>query len=164
MYVIGPLIDTILINGLYGGQKASLMRGHAFICDDKTSVLEPASNTVIFRLHGTLMKCPALEFYVTAAYGGIIGISNGNSRVAAALLQRSLSNEQNTFDDIEQYIETARIHPTGPRWVDHFLLPTVLFHQFEGAEREGEVQLKQLTMKRMMSISFLLDMSSVHVT
>ena len=33
--------------------------------------------------------------------------------VAVALLQRFLSTGQNTFDDFERYIETARIHPSN---------------------------------------------------
>ena len=154
------------------------MHGHAIVCGDKTSVLEPAQKvpeycsptrwyayyTVISWLHRNLNERLTLEFYVNAAYGGIICIFNGKFRakamrafrsVAAALLQRFLSTEQNTFDDIEQYIETARIHQTGRHWVDNFLLPTLLIHQFERAEREGDVYLKQLTMKRMMKYFFL---------
>ena len=33
--------------------------------------------------------------------------------VAAALILRFLSSGQKTFDYIEQYLEIARIHPTG---------------------------------------------------
>ena len=75
------------------------------------------------------MKCSALEFYATEAYGGLIGIFNGKSwvkvmrsfrSVAAALLQRFLSSGQKTFDDIEQYLETARIYPTCRHWVEYF--------------------------------------------
>ena len=68
-------------------------------------------------------------------------------RAAAALLQRFLSNGQNTVDGIVQYLKTARIHLTGLHWVDKFFLPTLMIHQFERAEREGQVQLKQLTTK-----------------
>ena len=75
--------------------------------------------------------------------------------VAAALLQRFLSTGQKTFDEIEQYLETSRTHPTGRHLVDNFLLPTLLVHQFERAEREGGVYLKQLTTKRMMKYCFL---------
>ena len=75
--------------------------------------------------------------------------------VGAALLQRFLSTGQNTFDDIEGNLQTARIHPTGRHWVDHFLLPTLLIHQFQRVEQEGDVHLKQLTMKRMMKYYFL---------
>ncbi|MCG7883058.1 MAG: hypothetical protein JAY96_15870 [Candidatus Thiodiazotropha endolucinida] len=113
---------------------------------------------------GTLMKGSGLEWYITKAYGGLTGIFNGKSwvkamrafrGVAAALLQRLLSSGQKTFEEIEQYLETARLHPTGRHWVDNFLLPTLLIHQFERAEREGDIHLKHLTLKRMMKYFFL---------
>ena len=46
-----------------------------------------------------------------------------------------------TFGGIAQYLETFHIPPTGSHWVDTFLLPTptLLIHQFERAEREGEL-------------------------
>ena len=49
------------------------------------------------------------------------------------------------------------MHPTGRHWVDNFLLPTLLIHQFERAEREGDVHLKCLTMKRMMKYFFIAE-------
>ena len=67
--------------------------------------------------------------------------------VAAALLQRFLSTGQKTVNDIVQYLKTARIHPTGLHWVDKLFLPTLMIHQFERAERESQVQLKQLKTK-----------------
>ena len=111
-----------------------------------------------------LMKGSALEVYVAAAYGGLTGIFNGNSwvkamrafrGVSAALLKGFLSSGNKTFEEIEQYLETARLHPTGRHWVDNFLLPTLLIHQFERSEREGNIYLKHLTMKRMMKYFFL---------
>ena len=39
--------------------------------------------------------------------------------------------------------------------MDNFLLPTLLIHQFERAEREGDYYLKQLTMARMVKYFFL---------
>ena len=92
-----------------------------------------------------LMKASALEVYVSAAYGGLTGIFNGKSwvkamrafrGVSAALLKRFLSTGPKTFEQIEQYLDAARLHPTGKHWVDNFLLPTLLVHQFERAERE----------------------------
>ena len=67
--------------------------------------------------------------------------------VAAALLQRFLSTGQKTVDGIMQYLKTARIHSTGLYWVDKFFLPFLMIHQLERTEREGQVQLKQLTTK-----------------
>ena len=62
------------------------------------------------------MKGPALDFYVTEAYGGIRGMFGKScvkamkvfGAVAAALFQRFMSY------DIEQYLITSCIHPTGP--------------------------------------------------
>ena len=62
--------------------------------------------------------------------------------VPAALLKQFLSNGQNTFDDIVQYLETARLYQTGPQWVDNVFLSTLLIHQFEGTELENKVKLK----------------------
>ena len=75
--------------------------------------------------------------------------------VSAVLLKRFLSTGLKTFEQIEQYLNTACLHPTGQHWVDNFLLPTLLVHQFERAEREGDIYLKQLTMERMMKYFFL---------
>jgi hypothetical protein len=79
--------------------------------------------------------------------------------VSAALLKRLLSSGLKTFEQIEQYLDTACLHPTGQHWVNNFLLPTLLIHQFERAEREGNIYLKQLTMEHMMKYFFL----AVHV-
>ena len=80
-------------------------------------VVLPAGMYIIvinFACIGTVMKCSALEFYVTAVYGLIRGICNGNlwmkamrlfQSVAAALLQRFLSIRQQTFDVFEQFLK-----------------------------------------------------------
>ena len=47
------------------------------------------------------------------------------------------------------------MHPTCQHWVDNLIVPTLLVHQFERAEREGDILLKQLTIKRMMKYYFL---------
>ena len=75
--------------------------------------------------------------------------------VSVALLKRFLSTEAKTFDQINQYLDTARLHPTGQHWVDNLIVPTLLVHQFERAEREGDILLKQLTIERMMKYFFL---------
>ena len=51
--------------------------------------------------------------------------------ISAALLKRFLSTGPNTFEQLEQYLEIAHLHPTGRHWVDNFLLHTLLIHQFE---------------------------------
>ena len=94
----------------------------------------------------------------------LAGIFNGKSwvkamrafrGVSAALLKRFLSTGPKTLEQIEKYLETACLHPTGRHWVYNFLLPTLLVHQFERAEREGNVHLKQVTLERMMKYFFL---------
>ena len=71
-----------------------------------------------------LMKGSALEVYVAAAYGGLKGIFNGKSWVKAmqafrgvstALLKRFLSAGPKTFEEMEEYLDTARLHATG--WI-----------------------------------------------
>ena len=91
-----------------------------------------------------LMNGSALDIYVAAAYRGLTGIFNGKSwvkalgsfpAVSAALLKRFLSSGPKTFEEIDEYLAVARLHPKGRHWVDNFLLPTLLIHQFERAER-----------------------------
>ena len=92
------------------------------------------------------------------------GIFNGKSwvkamrsfrGVSAALMRTFLSTGFKTFEEVVHYLDTARLHPTGRHWVDNFFLPTLLVHQFERAEREGDVDLKLLTLQRMMKYFFL---------
>ena len=75
--------------------------------------------------------------------------------VLAALLKRFLSSGPKTFEEIDEYLAVARLHPMGRHWVDNLLLPTLLIHQFERAEREGGYYLKQLIMERMLKYFFL---------
>ena len=72
-----------------GTKKGSCMLKH--VVYDKTSVLEAAkkfpehsspSKWYVYKYSsfgciGTLMKCSAFEFYVTAVYGRVSGIFNG---------------------------------------------------------------------------------------
>ena len=111
-----------------------------------------------------LMNGSALDIYVAPAYRGLTGLFNGKSwvkalryfrAVSAVLLKRFLSSGPKTFEEIDEYLAVARLHPKSRHWVDNFLLPTVLIHQFERAEREGDYYLKQLTMKRMLKYFFL---------
>ena len=89
---------------------------------------------------------------------------NGKSRVkamrafrgvSAALLNRFLSTEPKTFEQIEKYLDTACLHPTGRHWVYNFILPILFVHQFERAEKEGNMHLKQVTLERMLKYFFL---------
>ena len=40
---------------------------------------------------------------------------------SAFLLKRFLSTGSKTFEQIEHYLDVARLHPTGRHWVDNFL-------------------------------------------
>ena len=110
------------------------------------------------------MNGSALDIYVAAAYRGLTGIFNGKSwvkalrsfrAVSAALLKHFLSSGPKTFEEIDEYLAVARLHPTCRHCMDNFLLPTLLIHQFERAERDGDNYLKQLTMERMLKYFFL---------
>ena len=70
-------------------------------------------------------------------------------------MKRFLSSGPKTFEEIDEYLAVARLHPVGRHWVDNFLLPTLLIHQFERAEREGDYHLKQFTMEPMLKYFFL---------
>ncbi len=96
--------------------------------------------------------------------GGLTGSFNGKSwvktmqpfqSVSAALLKQLLSTGPKTFEQIHQYLDTACLHPTGQHWVDKFLTPTLLVHQFEHAEREGNNYLTKQTTERIMKYFFL---------
>ena len=76
-----------------------------------------------------LMNGSALDIYVAAAYRGLTGIFNGKScakalrsfrAVSAALLKRFLSSGPKTFEEIDEYLAVARLHPTDRHWVDTF--------------------------------------------
>ncbi len=110
------------------------------------------------------MYCYYINAMIVTPCHYVIGIFNGKSWVKAmrsfrsvsvAILKRFLSTGPKTFEQIEQYLDLARLHPTGRHWVDNFLLPTLLVHKFERAEREGDIHLKQLTMERMMKYFLL---------
>ena len=75
--------------------------------------------------------------------------------VLAELLKKFLSTGPKTFEEIEHHLTAARLHPTGRHWVDDFILPTLLVHQFERAERKGDINLKLLTLQRMMKYFFV---------
>ena len=127
-------------------------------------ILHPGGMHIIMSFVGgisRLMEGSGLEVYISAAYGGLTSIFNGKSwvkalrayrSVAAALLHNFLSTGQKTFEQIDEYINEARTRDTGRHWVDNFLEPLLIVHQFERAEREGDFLLRLLSMKRMLRI------------
>ena len=58
--------------------------------------------------------------------------------VACVLLQPFLETGNKTWEEICNYLESARLHPTEGHWVDNLILPTLLAHHLERAEREGD--------------------------
>ena len=92
------------------------------------------------------MKGSGLDVLVGAAFGSMNGIITGVAwvltirafrMVLAALLQIFLRTGAKTCEEISAYTDEAQKHQTGRYWVDNFLKPTVLTHQFIRAEREG---------------------------
>ena len=113
---------------------------------------------------GKLMKGSGIEVYIGAAYGGLKGIMSGKSwvktlrafrSIAAGLLKSFLSTGRKTFNDIIMYLEKVRENPTGRHWVDNFIVPTLLIHQFVRAEREGDFHFQQYTLKKMLKYFFI---------
>ena len=106
----------------------------------KNVVVHPGGNTILHWLH-----CKADEEFRTRVRGcsirrtdwyykgniTITGIFNWKSLlvkamrafrgVSAALLKRFLSTGLKTFEQIEQYLDIACLHPTGRHWVNNFL-------------------------------------------
>ena len=112
-------------------------------------VLRPGAMHIIMSFLGcigTQMKGSGLDVLIGAAFGGMNGIFTGKAwvgamrafrMVLAALLQNILSTGAKTCEEISAYMEEARKHPTGRHWVDNFLKPTILAHQFIRVERAG---------------------------
>ena len=103
-----------------------------------------------------VMEGSGLNVYVTAAYGRLNGIFNSKSWVKALRsynnveswhLKRFLSRGPTSFEPIDEYLDTAWAHPTVPHWVYNFLLPTLLIHQFEHVEWEGNHYFKHIIME-----------------
>ena len=59
------------------------------------------------------------------------------------LLYDFFKDGPNAFEDISQYLDAAREHPTGRLWVDSLIRPTLIAHQFQRAERDCDYRLQQ---------------------
>ena len=109
------------------------------------------------------MKASGLEVLVGAAFGGLTSIMNGKAwvksmrafrMVTAALLYDFLKDGPKTFKDISQYFDAAREHPTGRLCVDCLILPPLIAHQFERAERGCDYLLQQHCYQQMLHYFF----------
>ena len=105
------------------------------------------------------MKASGLEVLVGAAFSGLTSIMNGKAwvksmhafrMVTAVLLYDFLKDDPETFEDISQYLDTAREHPTGKLWVDCLIRPTLIAHQFDRAERDCDYLLQQHCYQQML--------------
>ena len=93
------------------------------------------------------MKGSGLETLIGAAFAGVKNImGQGKPRVRATrayrmvssiLLQSFIETEFKTWEYIYEYLEKARLHPTGHHWADNLMTPTLLAHQLIRAESEA---------------------------
>ena len=97
---------------------------------------------------GHLMKESGLETLIGAAFGaqqhhgaretmGPCNASMQDGSNASILLQSFLETDFKSWKQICEYLEKARLHPTGRHWVDNLITPTLLAHQLLRSEREG---------------------------
>ena len=112
---------------------------------------------------GTLMKGSGVHVLMSAAFGCITSIINGKAwtnalrtyrLIIAALLQSFYSNGPKTHQELSDFLETAREHPTGRLWVDCLIKPTLLALMFLRGERNGDFLLQQYSLKSMLPYFF----------
>jgi hypothetical protein len=112
---------------------------------------------------GKLMQGSGIEKLIGSAFGGLAGIMSGKSwvrsmrafrMVSTALLRNLLAVGPKTFQELDDYLESCRQHPTGRHWVDNLIKPTLLIHQLLRSERVGDFVLQQLTLERMLPYFF----------
>lgn len=70
--------------------------------------------------------------------------------VSTSLLMKFFVTGTKTFQELSDYLETCRQHPTGRHWVDNLIKPILLVHQLVRSEREGNFLLQQLTLDRIL--------------
>ena len=70
------------------------------------------------------------------------------------LLQEFYSTGRKTHEELNDYLEEARGHPTGRLWVDCFVKPTLLALMFQRAERDGDFLLQQHCLEAMLPYFF----------
>lgn len=129
-------------------------------------VLRPGMMHTLMSFIGTIghnMKGTGVEELIGAAYSGLPNIFNGKAwpkamrafrMVVAALLHDFLQDGEKHHGDIATYIDKAREHPTGKLWVDCFIVPTMIAHQFLRAEREGNWLMQQHCLEKMLPYFF----------
>ena len=114
---------------------------------------------------GQLMMGSGLADLIGSAFGGVGSImAQGKPwvramrsfrMVSSVLLQSFLQTGFKTCDEICEYLEKARLHPTGSHWVDNLITPTVLIHQLLRSEREVDWLFQQLCIRRLLLYFFI---------
>ena len=109
---------------------------------------------------GQLMMGSGLADLIGSAFGGVGSImAQGKPwvramrsfrMVSSVILQSFLQTGFKTWDEICEYHEKARLHPTGRHWVDNLITPTLLIHQLLRSEREGDWLFQQLCIRRLL--------------
>ena len=109
------------------------------------------------------MKASGVEVLMSAAFGCITSIINGKActnalrayRLIIAVLLRSFySNGAKTYQELSDYLEAAREHPTGRLWVDCLIKPTRITLMFLRGERNGDFLLQQHCINAMLPYIF----------
>ena len=100
----------------------------------------------VCRCIGQLMMGSGLADLIGSAFGGIGSImAQGKPwvramrsfrMVSSVLLQSFLQTSFKTWDEICEYLEKARLHPTGRQWVVNLITPTLLIRR---APKEREM-------------------------
>ena len=66
------------------------------------------------------------------------------------LLKNFFVDVPKTYQELSDYLETAREHPAGRLWVDCLIKPTLLALMLLHAERNGDLLLQQYCLKKML--------------
>ena len=115
---------------------------------------------------GQLMMGSGLADLIGSAFGGVGSIMAQGKQwvrakrsfrmVSSVLLQSFLQTGIKTWDEICEYLEKARLHPTVRHWVDNLINgPTLLIHQLLRSEREGDWLFQQLCIRRLLPYFFI---------
>jgi hypothetical protein len=112
---------------------------------------------------GTLMEGSGLEEILTIAYKGVSSMLNGKAwpkalrglrMVVTGLLSDYVLMGKNTYEAIDEELQSARSSKTACLWIDCLIYPVLLAHMFVRAEREGNYILHMYCMTRMVPYFF----------
>ena len=136
-------------------------------CRWKSLVLHPGMMHTLMSFLGcigTLMKASGVDMLLTAAFGGIAGITTGKSwtnalracrLITTVLLQDVFQSGDKTHQELSEHLEAVREHPVGRLCVDCLIKPTLLALQLLRAQRDGDFLLQQVSLEAMMPYFFV---------